>query len=162
MALASASVKFWTPCSVLKWYLTQNFLPAGVLPHVRVAGVEVHVAPGARRAPVAHQVGDLVGRLGRERPEVPLHVVAAHAGVGQTQLRVDEVGELHRVAHEEDRRVVADDVVVALLGVELDGDAAHVAVRVGGALVGGHDREAQEQRRALANFVEEGGLGPLR
>ena len=25
----------------------------------------------------------------------------------------------------------------------------------------GHDREAQEQRRALANFVEEGGLGPL-
>ncbi len=31
----------------------------------------------------------------------------------------------------------------------------------GGALVGGHDREAQEQRRALANFVEEGGLRPL-
>ena len=102
-----------------------------------------------------------MGRLGRERPEVPLHVVAAHAGVGQTQLRVDEVGELHRVAHEKDRRVVADDVVVALLGVELDGEAAHVAVRVGGALVGGHDREAQEQRRALANIVEEGGLGPL-
>jgi hypothetical protein len=74
---------------------------------------------------------------------------------------VDKVGELHRVANEEDRRVVADHVVVALLGVELDGDAAHVAVRVGGAFVGGHDREAQEQRRALANLVEEGGLGPL-
>src|SRR5260370_15664271 len=28
MALASASVKFWMPCSVLKWYLTQTFLPA--------------------------------------------------------------------------------------------------------------------------------------
>jgi hypothetical protein len=28
MALASESVKFWMPCSVLKWYLTQNFSPA--------------------------------------------------------------------------------------------------------------------------------------
>jgi hypothetical protein len=74
---------------------------------------------------------------------------------------VNEVRELHRVAHPEHRRVVADEVVVAFFGVELDGDAAQVAVRVRVALVGGHDREAQEQRRALANFVEEGGLGPL-
>ena len=103
----------------------------------------------------------LVGRLGRERPEVPLHVVAAQAGVGQALLRVDEVGELHRVTHEEDRRVVADEVVVAFLGVELEGEAAHVAVRVRVALFGGHRREAHEHRRALADFVEEGGLGPL-
>ena len=53
----------------------------------------------------------------------------------------------------------ADDSTVVV--VEPDGDAAHVAVRVGGAFVGGNNREAQEQRRALANFVEEGGLGPL-
>ena len=154
-------MKFCDALLGLEVVLDPELLAGGVLPHIRAAGVGVHVAPGARRAAIAHQVDHLMGRLGRERPEVPLHVVAAHAGVGQTQLRVDEVGEFHRVTHEEDRRVVADDVVVALLGVELDGDAAHVAVRVGGALVGGHDREAQEQRRALANFVEEGGLGPL-
>ena len=107
------------------------------------------------------RIHHLVGRLGRERPEVPLHVVAAQAGVGHALLRVDEVRELHRVAHEEDRRVVADHVVVALFGVELEGEAAHVAVRVRVALFAGHRREAREHRRALAHFVEEGGLGPL-
>jgi len=74
---------------------------------------------------------------------------------------VNEVRELHGVTHEEDRRVVADEVVVALFGVELDGEAAYVAVRVRVALVGGHCREAHEQRGALADLVEEGGLGPL-
>ena len=44
-------------------------------------------------------------------------------------LGVDEVRELLRVADEEDRRVVADEVVVALLGVELDREAARVALR---------------------------------
>jgi hypothetical protein len=27
-ALASASVRFWMPCTVLKWYLTQNRSPS--------------------------------------------------------------------------------------------------------------------------------------
>ena len=36
----------------------------GVEPAVRVAGVAVHVPPGLRDAAVAHQVGDLVRRLG--------------------------------------------------------------------------------------------------
>ncbi len=74
---------------------------------------------------------------------------------------MNEVRELHGVAHEEDRRVVADHVVVALFGVELEGEAAHVAVRVRVALFGGHLREAREHGRALANLVEEGGTGPL-
>ncbi len=102
-----------------------------------------------------------MGRLGRERPEVPLHVVAAQAGVGQALLRVNEVREFHGLTHEEDWRVVADEVVVAFFGVELEGEAAHVAVRVRVALFSGHLRETREHRRALANFVEEGGLGPL-
>ena len=41
------------------------------------------------------------------RPEVPLHVVIAKAGVGEPLLAADEVREIHRVADEEDRRVVA-------------------------------------------------------
>ena len=74
---------------------------------------------------------------------------------------MDEVRELHRVADEEDRRVVADHVVVALFGVELHGEAAHVPVRVGVALLAGHRRQPGEERRSLADLVEEGGLGPL-
>jgi len=30
MAAASAAAKFLIPCSVLKWYLTQNFAPAAL------------------------------------------------------------------------------------------------------------------------------------
>ena len=145
----------------LEVVLDPDLLARGVLPQVGAAAVAVHVAVGARRAPVAHQDHHLVGRLGRERPEVPLHVVAAQAGVGHALLRVNEVRELRGVTHEEDRRVVADEVVVAFFGVELEGEAAHVAVRVRVAPFAGHRRETREHRRALANLVEEGGLGPL-
>ena len=40
---------------------------------------------------------------------------------------VDEVGEFDRVLDEEDRHVVADEIEVAFLRVELDGEAADVA-----------------------------------
>ena len=43
---------------------------------------------------------------------------------------MDEIGEFQRVADEEDRRVVADQVVVAVIGVELDREAARVTDRL--------------------------------
>jgi hypothetical protein len=85
------------PWSVLKWYFTQNRSPPGVDPHVGVAAVAVHVPPGLRDAAVAHQPGDLVRRLRRQRPEVPLHVVVAQVVVLHALLGADEVLELHRV-----------------------------------------------------------------
>ena len=60
-------------------------------------------------------------------------------------LRMDEVGELVRVAHEEHWRVVADQIPVALLGVELDREAAHVAFGIGCAELARDRREAQDQ-----------------
>ena len=68
----------------------------------------------ARQAAVAHEVGDLVRGLRRVGPEVPLHRAVAQAGVGEPLLAADEVRELHRVADEEDRGVVADEVPVAV------------------------------------------------
>jgi hypothetical protein len=59
--------------------LHPELLAGGVDPHVGVRAVAVHVAEGLRDATVAHEVGDLVGRLGVEAPEVPLHVVVAQA-----------------------------------------------------------------------------------
>ena len=46
--------------------------------------------------------------------------------------RVNEVGKLNAVLDEEHRKVVADQVVVTLLGVELGREAAHIANGVGG------------------------------
>ena len=107
------------PLIGLEVVLDPELVAAGVDPHVGVARVAVHVPPRLRDAAVAHQPGDLVGGLRRQRPEVPLHVVVAQAVVGAALLAADEVLELHRVADEEDRRVVADHVVVALGRIEL-------------------------------------------
>src|SRR5207302_9486255 len=90
----------------------------------------------------------------------PLQVVVAQVGVGAALLRVDEVGEPQGVAVEQDRSVVPHQVVVAVLGVELDGEAAGVALRVRRAELAGDAREAQEDRGALADRAQEGGLGP--
>ena len=86
--------------------------------------------------------------------------MVAQVGVGAALLRVDEVGEPPGVADEEDRSVVPHQVVVAVLGVELDGEAAGVALRVRRAELAGNAGEAEEDRGALADRAQEGGLGP--
>ncbi len=62
-------------------------------------------------------------------------------------------GELQRVLDEEHRGVVADEVVVALFGVELQGEAARVSDGVRTPEVVGDGREAQEDLGALADSV---------
>ena len=74
---------------------------------------------------------------------------------------VDEVRELDRVLDEEHRDVVADEVPVAGVGVELDGEAAHVARRVDRAGAAGDGREAHEHRAAVALLLEDRGLRQL-
>jgi len=56
---------------------------------------------------------------------------------------MDEVWELHGVAHEKNRRVVAHQIPVALFGVELESKTAHVAPGIGIALLAGHLGKAQ-------------------
>jgi hypothetical protein len=74
---------------------------------------------------------------------------------------VVEVGELERIAQEEDRRVVPDQVPVALLGVELHGKAPDVPLGVGGAPLAGDGGEAQETVGLLADLGEDLGFGVL-
>ena len=124
--------------------LDRVLLARVVDPEVGVGAVAVHVPVGPRDPAITHQVGHLVGRLGVEGPEVPLHVVVAQPGAAASLLRADEVRELHRVADEEDRRVVADEVVVALGRVELQREPAWVPPGVGGALLTGYRGEAGE------------------
>src|SRR5580658_733242 len=53
-------------------------------------------------------------------------------------LRADEVLELHRVPDEEHRRVVADQIEVAVAGVELHREAARVPPSIRAAALPGH------------------------
>ena len=73
-----------------------------------------------------------------------------------------EVGELHGVLDEEHRDVVAHQIPVAFVGVELHGKAAHIACRVLGATLAGHGGKANKHRRHLAGLLEWCRLGVLR
>ena len=99
----------------------------------------------------------LSGTIGGECPEIPLHVVVAQAAVGAPLLRADEMLELHRIAHEENRRIVPHHVVVALPGVELQRKAARVAPGVGAAAFDG-DRGKSDQRVGPRPGLKHGGL----
>jgi tetratricopeptide (TPR) repeat protein len=78
-----------------------------------VAAEEVHVAEALRDAAVGHDDRHLVQRFGQQGPEIPVVVGAAQPGARVALDRVVEVGEAQRIAEEEHRRVVADDVPVA-------------------------------------------------
>ena len=73
--------------------------------------------------------------------------------------RVDQIGKFYRVLDEEHRDVVADDVPVALLGVELDGEAAHVAGKIRRALIAGDRGEPHEGFGLLSRPLKQVGLG---
>jgi hypothetical protein len=74
-------------------------------------------------------------------------------------LGVDEVRELERVTDKEDGGVVPRHIVVAVLGVELDGESARVPLRVRRASFSADGREPGEDLRLLAYPGEEPGFG---
>jgi len=84
-----------------------------------MAAEQVHVAEALRDAAIGHHDGDLVQRLRQQRPEIPVIVRAAKPRARVALDRVIEVREPQWIAEEEHRRVVADDVPVTLLGIEL-------------------------------------------
>jgi hypothetical protein len=96
---------------------------------------------GLRR--LAHEVEDAVCFL-PERHRVRLQ-------------GVDDVRELDRVADEEHREVVADEIPVAVLRVELDGESPRVARDFGRIPAADHGRKADGERGLLAGLLEEPG-----
>ena len=145
--------------------LDEGRLPLGVDQAEGVDAEALHEPERARDRPVGHDPHDHVHALGRERDEVP-EVVVGGLRLREAPVRlrlggVDQVGELDRVLDEEDGDVVADEVPVPLLGVELHGEAADVAGEVGRALAAGDGREADEDGRLLALALEEVGPGDV-
>ncbi len=110
-----------------------------------------HGGEAAREGAVAHHPHQHVGAFRRQRHEVPEGVVRRlrlrDLVVRLGLHRMDQIGKLVGVLDEEHRHVVADQVPHAVLGIELHGEAAHVARRVGRAARARHGREAHEDRR---------------
>ena len=79
------------------------------------------------------------------------------AAVGLHLHGMDQVRKLDGVLDEEHRDVVADQIPVAFLGVELDGEAAHVARRIDRARAARDRREAHEHLGLLADLGQDFG-----
>src|SRR5947209_7695273 len=92
---------------------------------------EMHMPEGLGNAAVRHDDCDLMEGLGQKRPEVPVILSAAQTGAGVALDRVVEVREAERIAEEKDGRIVADDVPIAVLGIELESSPADIALGIG-------------------------------
>src|SRR5688572_21439443 len=68
---------------------------------------------------------------------------------------VNQIRKFHSVLNEKNRDVVADQIPIALVGIEFYGETAHIAHGVGGAPFSYDGREAYEHRRPLAGLGEE-------
>ena len=123
-----------------------------------VAAESVHVAVARRNAAIAHDDRYLMQRFGQEGPEVPVVFGAVHVGAGIAFDHVVQVGEFQRVAEEEDWRVVAHEIPVALIRIEFDGEAADVAFGVSGAAFARNRGETHEQIGFFADLGEQGGF----
>src|SRR5437667_9752642 len=101
-------------------------------------------------------------RLRRQRPEIPDHGRRFQVGARIALLGMDKVGKLAGVLDEEHRRVVADQIPDALLGIKLDRETAWIALGIGRAFFTADGRKAQEYASSLADAVEQLGLGVAR
>ena len=125
----------------------------------RVDAETFHEAERARNGAVRHHPHDHVHAFGRQADEVPEIVMRRlRLREGPVRLllhRMDDVGKLDGVLDEENRDVVADEVPVAFLSVELDGKAAHVAGEIERPFAAGDRRKPHEGRRLFAGALEQ-------
>ena len=119
----------------------------------------LHGPIAARNGAVGHRPHQHVGDFRHQGGEVPERIVRGRRlwhGEVRFRLRgMHEIGELHRILDEEDRDVVADQIPVALVGIELDREAADISRRVGGPAFSQHGGEAHEDGRLLAGLCKE-------
>ena len=139
--------------------LDQNGVALGVDHLVGVDAEAFHVPVAGRNAARAEQMRQHVHGFGRLAHEVEdaVRLLAERDRIGLQG--VDDIRELDGVADEEDREVVADEIPVAVLGIELHREAARIAGDLGGVAAADHGREADGQRRLLAGFLEQLGAG---
>jgi hypothetical protein len=109
-----------------------------------------HETKGATDSTIRHDPHRHVDTFRRQRNKIPEIIVRGlslwKTAVGFLLGGMDKVGKLDRILDEEHGNVVSDDVPVALLCVELDGKATHVAYEIGRAFIACHSRKPDEGR----------------
>src|ERR1700682_1172287 len=113
-----------------------------------------HKAKRARYRTIGHDPHRHMNALWRERNEIPKIVMgglpARESAVGFCFGGMNEVGKPNCVLYEKDGHIIAHDVPVAFLRVQLYCEAAHIAGKISRAFVAGHRGEPNEGRNSLA------------
>src|SRR5690606_7850475 len=92
----------------------------------------MHMTVAGGNSTVGHQYGHLMQRLRMTGPKFVHSRRIRQVGARIFLLRVNEVGKLDAVIQKEHRRMVADDVVVALTGVNFYRKTTRVAGEIAG------------------------------
>jgi len=83
------------------------------------------------------------------------------AAVGFLLGSMNQVGEFHRILNKKNRNIVANDVPVALFGVELDSKTPHIARHVRRTLAARHSGKSHKGRGFFALALEDIGAGDV-
>ena len=102
-----------------------------VVPLEGVTAVPVHMAKCGRCTPVGEKDRDLMDGFRGEGQKIPKHIRIRKIRRRMTFLCMNEVGKFERVPNEEDRGIVSHQIVIALLGIELYGEAPGVSGGIG-------------------------------
>jgi len=140
----------------------EESLTSFINPLESMGTVAVHVSVTIGGTTIREEDGDLVEGLRRVTPEVEGHVGVLAVVSWVSLLRVEEIGKLNRILDEENGGVVANHIVVTLLGVEFDGKTSGVSIAVVRTTLTSNSGEASEDGGSLTNILEEFSLGELR
>src|SRR5690606_15782192 len=128
---------------------------------VRVAAETVHMAVATGYAAVAHNDGYLVQCLGEQCPEVPVVVGTPKVGLRVAFNGVVQIGELHRVAEEKYRRIVANQIPYPFVGIEFQRKAPDIALGIRRTALARNRREPGKHIGLFPDVAEYAGFGVL-
>ena len=121
----------------------------------------LHHPKRAGNGPVRHRPHDHMKRFGHQGYEIPKGVVSAGGlrvpAVGFHLDRMDKVRKFDGVLNKEDRNIVPDQIEVAFLGVEFDGEPADVAGQIHRSSAPGNCRKARKDGRFHLRIGEKRG-----
>lgn len=127
-----------------------------------VAAVPIHVAVSIRNSSVGEEDENLVGAFGAQWKKVPEHVRIFAMSARVPLLRVNETGEQERVTNKKNRCVIAHNIPITLLSVELHSETTRVTDSISRTWLATDGGKTNSDGGSFADRSEDGSLRILR
>lgn len=134
--------------------LAINRLTLGVSQFEGMRSITIHMPMSLRSSTIRKQERNLMSRLLSQSDEVPKHIRILQVSHRVPLLGVDETWKEDGIPDKEDGRVVADQIPVSIVGVELDSKAARITSSVSRSGLTADCTEANGKRSLLSHSGE--------